>query len=247
MAATAMGAMLVGAELAAQIMSHETGTWTLTTSPNIPGTLTANQLATNGTGAGCVGLKSISPGTGMTQLCALATSFNTSTTYSFPSAPGTAGQALTTDGIGALSWKTPSPPPPACSLAGDVTGSCSANTVGGIRGVPVSATAPTANQILQYNGTQWAPANLSSGGNGLLALGTITVNANSLTGVHNFATALPSGSGCWIWPTFPPSTLPGPWPYSTPANPTTSLTVNLDSTNSSPVTFGFACAGPAFN
>jgi hypothetical protein len=36
-------------------------------------------------------------------------------------------------------------------------------TVTGIRGKTVSATAPTANQIYQYNGTQWVPVDFSAG------------------------------------------------------------------------------------
>lgn len=48
------------------------------------------------------------------------------------------------------------------SLVGDVTGTQGATSVEKIRGVVVSATTPTANQILQYNGTQYVPVNLPS-------------------------------------------------------------------------------------
>lgn len=50
------------------------------------------------------------------------------------------------------------------TLVGDVTGDISANTVEKIRGVNVVATPPTTNQVLQYNGTNWAPATLGGGG-----------------------------------------------------------------------------------
>jgi|GEM_PF-3142991 len=50
------------------------------------------------------------------------------------------------------------------TLAGDVIGAISSNTVERIRGVNVVATAPTTNQVLQYNGTNWAPATLGGGG-----------------------------------------------------------------------------------
>ncbi|MBL7778418.1 MAG: tail fiber domain-containing protein [Chitinophagales bacterium] len=50
------------------------------------------------------------------------------------------------------------------TLAGDVTGDISSNTVEKIRGVNVVATTPTTNQVLQYNGTNWAPATLGGGG-----------------------------------------------------------------------------------
>lgn len=47
------------------------------------------------------------------------------------------------------------------SLTGDVTtvgAGASAATVAKIRGITVSATAPTSGQVLKYDGTQWAPA-----------------------------------------------------------------------------------------
>ncbi len=50
------------------------------------------------------------------------------------------------------------------TLTGDVTGNISTNTVEKIRGVNVLATAPITNQVLQYNGTNWAPATLGVGG-----------------------------------------------------------------------------------
>ena len=49
-------------------------------------------------------------------------------------------------------------------LTGDVTGTQSATTVGQVRGVPVSPTAPLANQLLKFDGAQWIP--------GAVALGT---------------------------------------------------------------------------
>ncbi len=49
------------------------------------------------------------------------------------------------------------------SLAGDVTGSAAATTVGRIRGINVAVTSPNANQLLRYNGTSWTPAPLALG------------------------------------------------------------------------------------
>lgn len=46
------------------------------------------------------------------------------------------------------------------SLAGDVSGTQSATSVDRIKGVAVSTTAPTTGQVMQYNGTQWAPSTL---------------------------------------------------------------------------------------
>ncbi len=52
---------------------------------------------------------------------------------------------------------------------GDVSGT-TALTVTGIQGMAVDSTAPTTNQVLQYNGSNWSPtqpSNLISAGNGL--------------------------------------------------------------------------------
>ena len=48
------------------------------------------------------------------------------------------------------------------TLAGDVTGPNSSTSVVKIRGVSVSSTAPTTNQVLEYNGTAWTPTALPS-------------------------------------------------------------------------------------
>ncbi|TAL01896.1 MAG: hypothetical protein EPO07_07955 [Verrucomicrobia bacterium] len=47
------------------------------------------------------------------------------------------------------------------TLAGDVTGAATNNTVARIRGVNVSASAPTANQHLRYDGANWTPATVA--------------------------------------------------------------------------------------
>ena len=49
------------------------------------------------------------------------------------------------------------------ALAGDVSGTQSATSVNKIKGVAVSATAPVAGQVLQYDGVQYVPSNLASG------------------------------------------------------------------------------------
>ena len=80
------------------------------------------------------------------------------------------------------------------TLSGDVTGASNANTVAGIQGVPVLSTTPTTNQVLTYNGTDWAPATPSAGGitqlegdatagpgSGLQTITLATVNADGGT------------------------------------------------------------------
>ena len=46
---------------------------------------------------------------------------------------------------------------------GDLSGSNVSQIVIGLQGVAISSTAPTTGQVLTYNGTAWAPANVSSG------------------------------------------------------------------------------------
>ena len=46
-------------------------------------------------------------------------------------------------------------------LSGDVVGGLSTTKVEKIQNVPVSNTAPNSGQVLQYNGTNWAPTNLT--------------------------------------------------------------------------------------
>ena len=73
-----------------------------------------------------------------------------------------------------------------------------ANDVAKIQGKALSTTAPTANQILKYNGTTWAPANEAAGSSitvGAVAA-TATPNAASITsGVLNLAPADATNAG----------------------------------------------------
>lgn len=59
------------------------------------------------------------------------------------------------------------PPGSLTSVTGDLSlttsGGETVATVTGIRGKTVSATAPTANQIYQYNGTSWVPVDFTAG------------------------------------------------------------------------------------
>ena len=70
------------------------------------------------------------------------------------------------------------------SLTGDVTGTQSSNVVSSLRGTPLVATAPTTNQVLQFNGTNWVPATVAFGG------GTVTnvTSANAYLTVLNGST-----------------------------------------------------------
>jgi hypothetical protein len=63
-----------------------------------------------------------------------------------------------TDALGAFFGATP--------LSGDLSGKLPSPTVTGLRGHPVSATNPTAGQILIWDGSVWAPGNQVGGSSG---------------------------------------------------------------------------------
>jgi hypothetical protein len=77
------------------------------------------------------------------------------------------------------------------TAGGDLSGSVDAATVVGIQGTPVSATAPALNEVLKYDGAQWAPAADVAGSIG----GTIAANEVA------FGTALDTigGSANFTW------------------------------------------------
>lgn len=54
------------------------------------------------------------------------------------------------------------PTPPAVTLGGDVSGNPGVNQLARIQGKPVNAAAPGTNQVLQFNGTSWVPATITS-------------------------------------------------------------------------------------
>lgn len=78
------------------------------------------------------------------------------------------------------------------SLSGDVTGTQSATTVAGIRGVTVAATAPTSGQVLGYNGSQYVPMTFVASSpvvsvNG--HQGAVVLDASHIAGAMTSATA----------------------------------------------------------
>lgn len=126
----------------------------------------------------------------------------------------TAGHVLTTDANGVGTWQAL--PSIDNNVGGDLSGTISNASVNAIRGRTVSTTAPTNNQILKWNGSNWVPAadsltlpyssSSSSSGALLHITGTNASNANAMiigstnssastaTGVQGAITAVSPGA-----------------------------------------------------
>jgi hypothetical protein len=114
-------------------------------------------------------------------------------------------------------------------LAGDVTGAFGVNTVGKIQGLAVSNTAPTSGQVLQWNGSQWAPGTVSGGSGGVTSIFGRTGAVIASSGDYSFTQ---------ISGTLPDAALPGDAVTATTLNNST-LTAALTSlTTTSDITSG---------
>ncbi|WP_142695936.1 hypothetical protein [Bdellovibrio sp. NC01] len=84
-------------------------------------------------------------------------------------------------------------------LAGDVTGSIGAAKVVALQNQPVDTTVPTANQVLQWNGSKWVPTTLPAGNAGTVTSVTgsapITVTNTTTTPAISIAQATTSTNG----------------------------------------------------
>ena len=98
------------------------------------------------------------------------------------------------------------------AFAGDVTGSSGATVVSRIRGVNVVATAPTLNQVLKFDGTNYVPSTDATGASGPAGYGTaglvsvltnqtvsgLTIDAAGLLSMPNLGTPGTYGSNSQV-------------------------------------------------
>ncbi len=122
-----------------QTLQYNAGTSTWVNATPNAGTITSV------TGTAPISVSTVSGAATVSCPTCNTSSANVSTATTLTSGQLVVGTGTTTVGVG--------------NLTGDVTTSGgTATTVGKIQGVAVASTAPTTNQVLQYNGTQWTPA-----------------------------------------------------------------------------------------
>jgi len=78
----------------------------------------------------------------------------------------------------------------ATTCGGDLQGVLASPLVARIRGVPVQSAAPSASQVLRFDGTAWAPASLAVSDVGGISSGYLDLTGNqSMSGTKTFSTA----------------------------------------------------------
>jgi hypothetical protein len=140
-------------------------------------------------------------------LCAPSTGFNG--LVNLWSAAGGTGQVTISDGANDLVWSnlggitgtlTAAQMP---ALTGDLSNSGLATTVVALQGRAVASSAPSVNQVLQWNGSQWTPGTVSGGGGTLNATGGTIYNsaAGQITQlvIQNGANQTTSGAASVLW------------------------------------------------
>ncbi|UAY51964.1 tail fiber domain-containing protein [Ferruginibacter albus] len=149
------------------------------------------------TGAGNVGIGTTSPGSALDVKGTIRMSGATSgyvgfapataagsTVYTLPSADGTNGQQLTTNGSGTLSWAAAG-----SSSATTVSNSSSANTLT----TTVNSVAATGVNIINSNALSSSTNTLTSTVNGVAATGVSIINSNALSSSTNTLTSTVNG------------------------------------------------------
>jgi len=176
------------------------------------GALTASGNVYANAGSNAAGCLHLSDTNGVHDmgLCAPSSGFNG--LLNLWSAAGTAGQATTTDGSNNLVWSNlggivgtlASAQMPA--LTGDVSNSGLATTVTALQGRAMASTAPASNQVMQWNGSQWAPGTVTLtqiGAGTLSATGGTVYNSaagqNTQVVIQNGANQATSGTAPVLW------------------------------------------------
>lgn len=91
------------------------------------------------------------------------------------------------------------------TLAGDVTGAIGTTVVAKLQGIAVSTTDPTSNQVLKYDGSAWAPADLAAAVTSVTMGGDVSGSSASATVAklqgRTVASTLPSNGYVLTWNT----------------------------------------------
>ena len=170
----------LGGTAAAPQLASIQGTPVASTTP------TANQVLTyNGTS-----WTPAAPVTGAGVGTCSANQYVTGTTSGAPTCAQPAFSGLTGHATATQLPTASSSAPGVLQLTGDLGGTAAAPQLASIQGTPVAATAPTASQVLTYNGTSWTPASPAVGA----GLGACSAN--------QYVTATTSGAPTCAQPAF---------------------------------------------
>src|ERR1035441_6009226 len=74
------------------------------------------------------------------------------------------------------------------AASGDLSGSSTHQTVIGLQGNPIASTTPTSSQVLQWNGSAWAPSTLSVGTSTNITLSGAVTGSGTTTITTTLAT-----------------------------------------------------------
>ena len=85
-----------------------------------------------------------------------------------------------------------------CTVAGTPGTWVALRNATALQGTAVSATAPTSNQVLQYNGTAWTPTTFSGGAPGTTVQSYITSNVTVAKNTNTNITSISLTAGTWL-------------------------------------------------
>lgn len=156
------------------------GTYLSVTNPTGPTTtITANPITNSDiSNTAAIAGSKINPNFGAQNISTTGTVSTGGLTIGTSTWPANAAGVLTNNGTGTLSWAAAPNP----TLGGDLSGTAAAASVIRLQGQSVSATTPSAGQVLQYVSGVWTPANLTGGGTVTNVTATAPINvANGTT------------------------------------------------------------------